>query len=131
MTDAYARMWEEQAKAYAKADPTGTHLSTYSAAINWAETKNDLKDLKSKGIVATGEPGHEVKLTGIKPDKKVPWAGLTDCLDTTDWKFIYSKSGKAVPMPADRLKRYVTEIQAEKWGKQWKIVDVKRLQRAC
>lgn len=129
--NAYTRMWAEQVKAYAKADPKGTELSRYSAAVALAQTKNDLKDLKSKGIVATGAPGHKVKVTGLKPDKRVPWAGLTDCLDTTGWKFIYRESGKAVPMPANRIKSYVTEIQAEKWGKQWKIVDVKPLQRAC
>ncbi|MFE6164063.1 hypothetical protein ACFQ7F_34690 [Streptomyces sp. NPDC056486] len=131
VTDAYARMWDEQVKAYAKADPKGTKLSTYSAALAWAQTKNDLKGLKEKGIVTTGEPTHEVKVTGIKLDKKVPSAELTDCVDTSNWKFVYRKSGKAVAMPEDRLKSYVTEIQAEKWGKQWKIVVEKPQDRAC
>lgn len=129
--ESYDRMWEEQVKAYAKADPKGTKLSTYSAAVAWAQTKNDLKGLKEKGIVTTGEPSHEVEVTDIKLDKKVPWAELTDCLDTSDWKFVYRKSGKAVAMPEDRIKSYVTEIQAEKWGKQWKIVVEKPQDRAC
>lgn len=129
--ESYDRMWEEQVKAYAKADPKGTKLSTYSAAVAWAQTKNDLKGLKEKGIVTTGEPSHEVEVTGIKPDKKVPSAELTDCLDTTDWKFVYRKSGKSIPMPENRLKSYVMKVQAEKWGKQWKIVDSKPQDRAC
>ncbi|MFD4482133.1 hypothetical protein ACFWPU_39315 [Streptomyces sp. NPDC058471] len=131
VTDAYARMWDEQVKAYAKADPKGTKLSTYSAALAFAQTKNDLKGLKEKGIVTTGEPTHEVKVTSIKLDKKVPSAELTDCVDTSNWKFIYRKSGKAVAMPENRLKSYVMEIQAEKWGKQWKIVVEKPTDRAC
>lgn len=129
--DAYDRMWAEQVKAYAKADPKGTKLSTYSAAVALAQTKNDLKGLKAKGIITTGKPSHDVKVTGMKPDKQVPSAGLSDCLDTAGWKFVYRKSGKAVAMPENQLKSYVMEIQAEKWGKQWKIVDVKPQDRAC
>lgn len=129
--EAYARMWDEQVKAYAKADPKGTKLSTYSVALAWAQTKNDLKGLKEKGIVTTGEPTHEVEVTSIKPDKKAPSAEMTDCLDTSDWKFVYRKSGKGIAMPENRLERYVMEIQAEKWGKQWKIVVAKPTDRAC
>ncbi|MGW7276072.1 hypothetical protein ACWGH5_36855 [Streptomyces sp. NPDC054864] len=129
--EAYARMWAENVKAYAKADPKGTKLSTYSAAVAWAQWKNDLKSLKKQGIVTTGEPSHDIEVTGIKPDKKVPSAELTDCLDTTDWKFVYRKSGKPVAMPNNRLKSYVMEITAEKWGKQWKVVVAKPLDRAC
>ncbi|MGA4844789.1 hypothetical protein ACOBQB_00235 [Streptomyces sp. G5(2025)] len=128
---AYIHMWDEQSKAYAKADPKGTKLRTYAAALAWAQIKNDLKGLKAKGIVTTGAPSHDVEVTDVKPDKQVPWAALTDCIDTTDWKFVYRKSGKAVPMPENRLKSYVMKIQAEKWGKQWKVVDMKPQDRAC
>ncbi|MGW7068808.1 hypothetical protein ACWGII_42355 [Streptomyces sp. NPDC054855] len=131
VTDAYARMWDEQVKAYAQADPKGTKLSTYSVALAWAQTENDLKGLKEKGIVTTGEPSHDVEVTSIKLDQKVPSAELTDCVDTSNWKFIYRKSGKPVAMPKNRIKSYVTEIQAEKWGKQWKIVVEKPQDRAC
>lgn len=129
--EAYARMWDEQVKAYAQADPKGTKLSTYSVALAFAQTKNDLKGLKEKGIVTTGEPTHEVEVTSIKPDKKAPSAVMTDCLDTSKWKFVYRKSGKGIAMPENRLESYVMEIQAEKWGKQWKIVVAKPTDRAC
>lgn len=131
VTDAYADMWDEQVKAYAKADVKGTDLSTYSAAKAWVQTKRDLEALKSKGMVATGKPEHDVKVTGFKPDKQVPWAGLTDCLDTANWKYVYRKSGKAVPIPDGRLESYTLKVQAEKWGKQWKIVDLVPQDRAC
>lgn len=129
--DAYSRMWAEQAKAYAKGDAKGTKLSTYAAALALSGTEDDLKDLRSKGIVTTGAPTHKATVDVLEMDKKVPHAKLTDCLDSTGWTFVYRKSGKPVEMPKDRLVRYVTKVEAEKWGKQWKIVDVTPQQRAC
>ena len=129
--DAYGRMWDEQVKAYAQGDSKGTELSQYAAALALSGTEGDLKDLRSKGIVTTGAPTHKAAVDSLEPDKKVPHAKLTDCLDSTDWKFIYRKSGKPVEMPKNRLVRYVTKIEAEKWGHQWKIVDVVPQQRAC
>jgi hypothetical protein len=129
--EAYSRMWEEQVKAYAKGDSKGTALSQYAAALALSGAEDDLKDLRSKGIVTTGAPKHRTTVDSLDPAKKVPHAKLTDCLDSTDWKFVYRNSGKPVEMPKDRLVRYVTKIQAEKWGKQWKIVDVVPQQNAC
>ncbi|MFJ8804033.1 hypothetical protein [Streptomyces sp. NPDC102487] len=129
--DAYSRMWAEQAKAYAKGDAKGTDLSTYAAALALSGTEDDLKDLRSKGIVTSGAPTHKATVNLLEMDKKVPHAKLTDCLDSAGWKFVYRKSGKPVEMPKDRLVRYVTKVEAEKWGKQWKIVDVTPQQRAC
>ncbi|MFF1917066.1 hypothetical protein ACFVYE_37065 [Streptomyces sp. NPDC058239] len=129
--DVYSRFWEEQAKAYAKGDTKGTAFSQYAAAVALSSTEDDLKDLRSKGIVTTGAPAHETTVDTLETDKKVPHAQLTDCLDSANWKFQYRDSGKPVPMPKDRLIRYVTRIEAEKWGKQWKIIDVTPQQNRC
>lgn len=129
--DTYALFWDEQAKAYAKGDTAGTSLAQYAAGEALSSTQDDLKDLHTKGIVTTGAPTHTTTVFSLEPGKKVPSAKLTDCLDSTNWKFIYRKSGKPVEMPQSRLIRYVTKINAEKWGKQWKIVDVTPEQRAC
>ncbi len=128
---AYSKMWDEQVKAYRKADATGTNLDEYAAALALSSTKRDLKDLRSKGIVATGAPTHEVDVTQIDVAAKVPKAELTDCLDTAEWTLVYSKSGKPVEMPEKRLTRYLNKIEAEKWGEQWKILDVSPEQQAC
>ncbi|MFJ3229138.1 hypothetical protein ACIPJS_38115 [Streptomyces sp. NPDC086783] len=129
--EAYSRMWDEQVKAYAKGDAKDTDLRKYAAALALSGTEDDLKDLRSKGIVTTGAPTHKATVDVLEMDKKVPHAKLTDCMDSTDWKFVYRKSGKPVEMPKGRLVRYVTKVEAEKWGKQWKIVDVTPQQRAC
>ncbi|MGW1364901.1 hypothetical protein ACWCQP_46825 [Streptomyces chartreusis] len=129
--EAYQSYWDAQVQAYGKADAKGTDLDLYSGALALSKTKSDLKDFKEKGIITTGAPTHDVQVTSFKPDEKVPKAKLTDCLDTTNWKFIYRDTRKPVEMPKNRLLRYVTEIEAEKWGKQWKVLDVVQQQRAC
>ncbi|MGW3819134.1 hypothetical protein [Streptomyces sp. NPDC005046] len=128
---AYSAFWREQVKAYAKGDSKGTDLRQYAAAVALSGAEDDLRDLRSKGIVTIGAPSHNAAVDTLEPDKKVPHAKLTDCLDSTDWKFVYRKSGKPVEMPKNRLVRYVTKVEAEKWGTQWKIVDVVPQQRAC
>ncbi|MEU8950947.1 hypothetical protein [Streptomyces sp. NPDC048489] len=124
-------MWREQAKAYAKGDTKGTEFSRYAAALALSGTEDDLKDLRSKGIVTTGAPTHKTTIDVLEMDKKVPHAKLTDCMDSTRWKFIYRKSGKPVEMPKNRLIRYVTDVEAERWGNQWKIVNATPRQHAC
>ncbi|MGW3134990.1 hypothetical protein [Streptomyces sp. NPDC001139] len=128
---AYGQFWDEQAKAYAKGDTAGTDFAQYAAAEALSSTEADLKDLRSKGIVTTGAPTHKTAIDSLDAAKRVPRAKLTDCLDSSDWKFIYRGSGKPVQMPKKRLIRYWTKIDAEKWGKQWKIVDITPQQSAC
>lgn len=129
--DAYGRFWDEQVKAYAKGDTKGTDFSRYAAATALVSTETDLNDLRSKGIVTTGAPTHDARVDKIDSARKVPNAQLTDCLDSTDWKFVYRKSGKPVAMPENRLIRYETKVNAEKWGKQWRIVEVTPRQDTC
>ncbi|MFJ2875548.1 hypothetical protein [Streptomyces sp. NPDC087298] len=129
--DTYSRFWDEQAKAYAQGDTKGTEFSKYAAAVALSSTEDDLKDLRSKGIVTTGAPAHDTSVDKVETDEKLPRAKLTDCLDSTDWKFQYRSSGKPVPMPSGRLLRYETKVEAEKWGKQWKIIDVVPQQNPC
>ncbi len=129
--DAYSHFWAEQVKAYAKGDTKGTDFSRYAGAKALVSTETDLTDLRSKGIVTTGAPTHNAKVDKLDSARKVPSAQLTDCLDSTDWKFVYRKSGKPVAMPENRLIRYETKVTAEKWGKQWRIVEVTPQQDAC
>nr|WTC14297.1 hypothetical protein OHA15_41460 [Streptomyces anthocyanicus] len=131
VTQAYQRFWEEQVKAYSKGSTAGTDMTKYAAAEALANIETDLKDLRGKGIVTTGGPSHDVSVDALQLDKKVPYAKLTDCLDSGDWSFIYVETEKPVSMPTNRLVRYVTQVEAEKWGKQWKIVTVTPEQRAC
>ncbi|MFI7008860.1 hypothetical protein [Streptomyces sp. NPDC050145] len=129
--DTYDRLWDEQVKAYGQGSIKGTQMRKYTAGYALADTETDLETLQKKGIVAKGSPTHDVSVTGLKPDKKVPWASLTDCLDTSDWKYVYEKTGKPVDMPENRVSKYLTKVQAEKWGKTWKIVQLETSGTSC
>lgn len=127
----YDRMWEEQVKAYATADLKGTELKKYAAGAALARAKVDVEGMRKKGIVTKGKPGHKTKVTSTDLKRKVPSAELTDCVDTSTWKFVYRKSGKPVPLPEGAMPRYVTKVKAEKWGKQWMLLELTPTQRAC
>ncbi|MEV6758397.1 hypothetical protein [Streptomyces sp. NPDC051214] len=127
----YTRMWEEQVKAYASADLKGTALKKYAAASAYSRAKVDVEGLQKQGIFAKGRPGHRMKVTSTDLERKVPRAELTDCVDTSSWKYFYRKSGKPVPLPEGNLSQYVTHVKAEKWGKKWMILELTPTQRAC
>ncbi|MEV0254714.1 hypothetical protein AB0H82_10690 [Streptomyces sp. NPDC050732] len=128
---AYKHMWDEQVKAYAKADTKGTGLKKYATADAFARAQSDVMGLKAKGIVATGEPEHNTTVISIDIDRQVPRAELRDCMDTTNWQYKYRKTGKAFPLPTKRIKKYVVTVKAEQWRKQWMILDVTPHKRAC
>ncbi|GAA2349573.1 hypothetical protein OKJ48_02680 [Streptomyces kunmingensis] len=129
--DTYERMWDEQVKAYAKGSIKGTELRSYAAGYALAEAETTMDTFQEKGVVTKGAPTHDAVVTGLKPDEKVPWASLTDCLDTANWKYVYEKTGKPVEMPKDQVLKYVTKVQAEKWGNSWKIVEVQASATSC
>ncbi|MFG2651248.1 hypothetical protein [Streptomyces sp. NPDC048436] len=124
-------MWDEQVKAYAKADTKGTDLNKYATANAVARAESDVMGLKAKGIVAVGEPTHDSEVQSIELDRKVPRAKLRDCMDTTYWTYEYRKTGKALPLPKKRVKRYFVTVKAERWGKKWMILDVSPQRKAC
>lgn len=127
----YERMWEEQVKAYAKADIRGTDLKKYATANAVARAESDVMGLKDKGVVAVGEPIHDSEVQSIDLDRKTPRAKLRDCMDTNGWTYKYAKSGKALPLPEKRMKRYYVTVKAERWGNQWMILDVSPQRKAC
>ncbi len=129
--EVYERMWEEQVKAYAAADLRGTDLKKYSLGAALSRAKSDVEGMQKKGIITKGRPGHKTKVTSTDLERRVPRAELTDCIDTSTWKFVYRTSGKPVPLPEGAMPRYVTKVRAEKWGKQWKLLELTPTQRAC
>ncbi|MGR3938460.1 hypothetical protein [Streptomyces sp. BRA346] len=128
---AYGHFWDEQVKAYAKADSTGTELTRYATGNALSRAESDLTSLKRAGNVLTGKPAHDAQVTDLDLERKVPSATLNDCLDVSDWKTKNRKTGKTVPAPKGQLKKYAAAVKAEKWGKQWKILDVKPQNNTC
>ncbi|WP_409239750.1 hypothetical protein [Streptomyces sp. PA5.6] len=122
----YARMWDEQVKAYAQADIKGTDLKKYATKDALGRAMGDLLLMKRAGTAAKGAPTHHnTKVDApIDLNAKIPKARVTDCLDITNWPTIKRSTGKVLPFPSAQPLRYLTTAQAEKWGKQWIITKV-------
>lgn len=121
----YSRMWEEQVKAYAKADDKGTDLKKYVTKDALGLAMGDMLSMREAGTVTRGAPEHDTKVTSTDLDAKIPRAQLTDCLDVAKWETVKKKTGKALPVSPDMPMRYETTVDAEKWGKQWMITKIK------
>ncbi|MFD5814710.1 hypothetical protein [Streptomyces sp. NPDC127038] len=120
---AYSSYWQEQVSAYKTGTVKGTRLKTYAVGEALARVESDLASMKTKGVTANGRPRHDVRVTALATDKKVPSATLSDCLDISPWKWTYRKTGAAVPSPKTQLTQYRTIVKAEKWGNQWMILS--------
>ncbi|WP_138967871.1 hypothetical protein [Streptomyces sp. YIM 121038] len=120
----YARMWQEQAEAYAQTDIKGTQLKRYATKEALGRTMGDLLAMKREGTATKGAPSHTTRVLSLSPARKVPRARLEDCLDISSWKTVKKKSGEPQPYPSNQPLRYKTTIDAEKWGKRWMITKI-------
>jgi hypothetical protein len=127
----YKRYWDEKVAAYAKASMTGTDLKTYAKGNALGMAQSDLKNLKTVGQVTEGKPQLDPEVTSLDLQKKVPLAKITDCVDVSTWKVLNAKTKSEVALPKDRRTKYVSNVTAERWGKQWVILEIKPEDRAC
>ncbi|MFD9284671.1 hypothetical protein ACFWD7_46895 [Streptomyces mirabilis] len=129
--DAYRHYWTEQAKAYKNGTITGTALTTYAVGDALSRVESDLRTMKSNGVIADGAPRSNASVTRLDLQAQVPSATLSDCLDISSWKRLYRSTRKEVPTPKGRIDHYKTDVKAEKWGKQWKILSATPRQQEC
>ncbi|MET7725486.1 hypothetical protein [Streptomyces mirabilis] len=128
---AYQHYWDEKAVAYSKASMIGTQLETYAKGNALGLAQSDLKNLKTSGQVTEGKPRIDPQVTSLDLQKKVPLAKITDCVDVSTWKVLDAKTKSEVALPKNRRTKYVSNVTAERWGKQWVILEVKPEDRAC
>jgi hypothetical protein len=127
---AYARSWEIQTEAYAQASSKGTDLKKVATLQALADIESDLSAMRKAGQVTTGKPVIHPKVTKVT-DAKIPKATISDCVDTTKWTLIDKASKKKIPLPSERLTKYVSTATLEKWGKQWMLTELTAQERAC
>ncbi|WP_261386602.1 hypothetical protein [Streptomyces sp. BK340] len=120
---AYDSYWNEQVKAYTRADIKGTGLKKYATERALTRAMGDLLVMQKAGTATTGRPGHKVEVTSLTLTGKIPKASLRDCLDISNWKTVKRNTGQVKPFPPNQPLRYLTTVSAEKWGKQWMITD--------
>ncbi|MEV6796408.1 hypothetical protein AB0M87_31455 [Streptomyces sp. NPDC051320] len=127
----YSNYWREVTAAYAQATVSGTDLNTYAVGTARLQAQQETASLKDGGLVMTGRPVSKATVTTMDRKRTVPQATIQDCLDVTNWKMVKRKTRKEMPLPKDRLKRYISVVTAEVWDGKWVIVKTTPQARAC
>ncbi|MCX4411220.1 hypothetical protein OG840_59540 [Streptomyces sp. NBC_01764] len=117
-------MWDEQIKAYAQTDIKGTSLKTYATKDALTRALGDLLIMKQAGTATKGAPTHDAKVTSLTLGLEIPKATISDCLDISKWPTVKKKTGAVQPFPTSQATRYVTTVNAEKWGNRWMITKL-------
>lgn len=127
---AYTRSWDAQTEAYKKASSAGTELKKNTTLRALADIESDLAAMRKAGQVTTGIPVIHPKKPKVTHGE-IPKATLTDCVDTTNWTLIDKASKKKVPLPSERLTKYVSTAALEKWGTKWMVTELTAQDQAC
>ncbi|WP_063820117.1 hypothetical protein [Streptomyces europaeiscabiei] len=127
---AYNHSWDAQIEAYAKASSAGTDLKKYTTLRALSDVESDLEAMRKAGQVTTGKPSIHPKDPKVT-DGEIPKATLTDCIDTTNWNLVEKASKKKVPLPSERLTKYVSTATLEKWGTKWMVTELTAQDQAC
>jgi hypothetical protein len=127
---AYTRSWDAQTKAYKKASSAGTDLKKYTTLRAMADIESDLEAMRKAGQVTTGKPVIHPEVVKVT-EAEIPKATVSDCVDTTTWTLIDKASKKKVPLPPERLTKYVSTATLEKWGTKWMVTELTAQDQAC
>ncbi|MET8411749.1 hypothetical protein ABZV34_27250 [Streptomyces sp. NPDC005195] len=127
---AYRESWDASVVAYAKASSAGTALRKTTTARALLDIESDLTELRKAGQITTGKPAIHPADPEVTVGK-FPKATLTDCVDITAWTLVDKTSKKKVPLPSERLLRYVSTATLEKWGTKWMVTKVTAQEKAC
>ncbi|WP_438307071.1 hypothetical protein ACSHXN_47320 (plasmid) [Streptomyces sp. HUAS TT11] len=127
---AYTRSWDAKTEAYQRASSAGTDVRKYTTFKALADIERNLSAMKKAGQVTTGKPVIHPKVVKVT-DAKIPKATVADCVDTTHWMLIDKAKKKPVPLPTERLIKYVSTATLEKWGTKWMVTEWTAQDQAC
>ncbi|MGI5397081.1 hypothetical protein [Streptomyces sp. CA-251251] len=128
----YQAYWQEMEKLYA--DPTGqsARLDQYAASAALKNAEADAKRAHDRGRIYTGKVV-VTEQTVIKADAtgKVPNATVSSCLDVSSWLTVEAKTKKPVPLPSDRLTKYLISSTVEKYPEGWRVTSDEPQGKPC
>ncbi|MGW7196194.1 hypothetical protein [Streptomyces chryseus] len=127
----YRSYWDAQVKAYAKASPVDSGLEKYAFDKALGKAESELAALKLNGNVIKGEPKISPTVTAVSLDESPKKATITDCVDVSKWKLVKERTGEPVPLPKERLTRFVATISVRTVGHKWLIVQTQQQDRKC
>ncbi|ROQ65221.1 hypothetical protein EDD95_8076 [Streptomyces sp. CEV 2-1] len=119
----YEQYWEEMERLYADSHNNGTGLKQFAAGAALAGAKADSKAMHDKGNLITGTVAVGTPtVTKVDIDRRIPNVMISSCLDITNWKVVESGTKKALPLPKDRLTKYVVVSTVERWPEGWRVI---------
>jgi hypothetical protein len=108
---------------FATGQGNAVELAKYSNDDALALDVKALLTYQKAGVVFTGSPKLDPKVTSLDRAAKPPAATITECFDATGWKPIYKASGQSALAAGQPLK-YVEVITAQRLDGSWKITAV-------
>ncbi|MCX0247997.1 hypothetical protein [Streptomyces drozdowiczii] len=128
----YKRYWEEMQHLYADSHNNFAGLTKFAAGPALEGAKTDAKGMHDKGNLITGTVvvGRPT-VTTIDVDRKIPNAVISSCLDITRWKVVKATTNKAVPLPSERLTKYLVVSTVERWPEGWRVIKDEPQGKPC
>ncbi|WP_438306619.1 secreted protein/lipoprotein (plasmid) [Streptomyces sp. HUAS TT11] len=120
---AYAAYWVAMERLYADPADKSAHLDQYAASAALKNAEADAKRAHDRGdinigrITLTDQTVGEVDTSGA-----IPNATVSSCLDVSGWQTVDAKTKKPVPLPENRLTKYVILSTLEKYPEGWRVI---------
>lgn len=120
----YAKFWDEMERSYAQGSTAGTDIKLYAAGVALVRAQDGSAGMKKDGQLMTGGVAvSSPTVTELDTERKVPSATIASCLDVSRWDVVDAGTEKKLPLPSDRLTRYVNISTLEHWPGGWKVIE--------
>ncbi|WUT01761.1 hypothetical protein OHA46_33950 (plasmid) [Streptomyces sp. NBC_00708] len=128
----YEQYWKEMEHLYADSHSSAAGLQKYAAGAALEGARADAKGMHDKGnlIIGTVVVGAPT-VTKIDIARKVPSAVISSCLDITHWKVVKEATKEAVPLPSERMTKYVVTSTVEHWPEGWRVIKDQPQGKPC
>jgi hypothetical protein len=118
---AYVGMWQAHARAAQVPDPDYSELRQFAADRALARLVSVLVAYRESGVVTTGEPIVNARITGASPAEAPIEVAVADCGDSTNWRKHKKATGE--PIPDDVPGRHNITAVVKPVDGSWKVVS--------
>ncbi|WP_314223643.1 hypothetical protein [Streptomyces zaehneri] len=129
---AYRAYWREMERLYADRTGKSAHLDQYASAAALKNAETDAKRAHDLGSIYTGSIAlTDQTVTKVIPTGRVPNATISSCLDISNWRTVDAETKKPVPLPSNRLTKYLIVSTVEKFAEGWRVTSDEPQGKPC
>lgn len=119
---AYGAYWQEMEKLYADRTGKNAHLDQYAASAALKNAEADAKRAHDRGRIYTGSVAlTNQTVTKVDTSGRIPHATVSSCLDISNWRKVDAETMKPVPLPENRLTKYLIVSTVERYPDGWRV----------